>query len=118
MKCCEYDSITILFRVSFISFKLYLLFDWFGISCMTTDNFCFYLQNRLIQTSQTGGQRYCDASLFSIPWLYYTKHLSYSYFERNWLNSDKSFSNFTFQFCPRKNLKMFHFLVSYLVIKN
>ncbi len=26
-----------------------LLFDWFGISCMTTDNFCFYLQNRLIQ---------------------------------------------------------------------
>jgi hypothetical protein len=27
------------------------------LSCMTTDNFCFYLQNRLIQTSQTGGQR-------------------------------------------------------------
>jgi len=24
-----------------------LLFDWFGISCMTTDYFCFYLQNRL-----------------------------------------------------------------------
>jgi hypothetical protein len=33
-----------------------LLFDWFGISCTTTDIFCFYLQNRLIQTSQTGGQ--------------------------------------------------------------
>jgi hypothetical protein len=31
-----------------------LLFDWFGISFMPTDNFCFYLQNRLIQTSQTG----------------------------------------------------------------
>jgi hypothetical protein len=31
-----------------------LLFDWFGIGCMTTDNFCFYLQYRLIQTSQTG----------------------------------------------------------------
>ncbi len=31
-----------------------LLFVWFGIRCMTTDNFCFYLQNRLIQTSQTG----------------------------------------------------------------
>jgi len=31
------------------------LFDWFGISCRTTDNFCFYLQKRLIQTSQTGG---------------------------------------------------------------
>jgi hypothetical protein len=37
-----------------------LLFDWFGISCMTTVDFCFYLQNRLIQNSQTGGQRYTD----------------------------------------------------------
>ncbi len=46
-----------------------LLFDWFWISCMTTDNFCFYLQNRLIQTSQTGDQRYSDTSPFSIPWL-------------------------------------------------
>jgi hypothetical protein len=39
---------------------------------MTTDNFCFYLQNRLIQTSQTGGQWYSDTSpfsIFSIPWL-------------------------------------------------
>jgi hypothetical protein len=35
---------------------------------MTTDNFCFYLQNRLIQTSQTGGQRYSDTFPFSIPW--------------------------------------------------
>jgi len=33
-----------------------LLFDWFGISSMATDNFCFCLQNRLIQTTQTGGQ--------------------------------------------------------------
>ncbi len=46
-----------------------LLFDWFGISCMTTDNFCFYLQNRLIQTSQTEGQWYCDTSPFGIPCL-------------------------------------------------
>ncbi len=76
-----------------------LLFDWFGISWMTTDNFCFYLQNRLIQTGQTvdllfdwfgiscmttniffckthqsktgqtGGQWYSDTSPFSIPWL-------------------------------------------------
>ncbi len=46
-----------------------LLFDRFGISCMITDNFCFYLQNRLIQTSQTGGQRYSDISPFSIPWI-------------------------------------------------
>jgi hypothetical protein len=45
-----------------------LLIDWFGISCMKTVNFCFYLQNRLIQTSQTGGQRYSDTSPFSIPW--------------------------------------------------
>jgi len=44
-----------------------LLFDWFGISCMTTDIFCFYLQNRLIQNNQTGGQRYSDTSFFSIP---------------------------------------------------
>ncbi len=27
---------------------------------MTTDNFSFYLQNRQIQTSQTGGQWYSD----------------------------------------------------------
>jgi hypothetical protein len=45
-----------------------LRFDCFGISCMTTDNFCFYLQNRLIQTSQTGGQWYSDTSPFSTPW--------------------------------------------------
>jgi len=24
-----------------------LMFDWFGNRCMTTDNCCFYLQNRL-----------------------------------------------------------------------
>jgi hypothetical protein len=35
---------------------------------MTTDNFCFYFHNRLIQTSQTGGQWYSDTSPFSIPW--------------------------------------------------
>jgi len=39
-----------------------LLFDGFGV---TTDNFCSYLQNRLIQISQTGGQRYCDTSWLS-----------------------------------------------------
>ncbi len=37
--------------------------------CMTTDNFCFYLQNRLIQTGQTGGQQYSDASPFSVPYM-------------------------------------------------
>jgi hypothetical protein len=35
---------------------------------MPTDNFCFYLQNTLLQTSQTGGQRSSDTSPFSIPW--------------------------------------------------
>ena len=49
-----------------------LLFDWFGISCMTTDNFCFYLQNRLIQSCQTEGQWYSDTSPISIPWLKYS----------------------------------------------
>ncbi len=44
-----------------------LLFDWFGISCITTDNICFYLQNRLIKTSQTGGKQYRDTFNFSIP---------------------------------------------------
>jgi hypothetical protein len=36
---------------------------------MTTDNFCFYFQNRLIRTSQTGGQWYSDTSPISIPWV-------------------------------------------------
>jgi hypothetical protein len=44
-----------------------LLFDWFRISCMTSDNFCFCLQNRLIRTSQTGGQRYSDTSHLVFP---------------------------------------------------
>jgi hypothetical protein len=36
---------------------------------MITDNFCCYLQNKLIQTSVTGGLRYSETSPFSIPWL-------------------------------------------------
>jgi hypothetical protein len=36
---------------------------------MTSDNICFYLQNRQIQTSQTGGQWYSVTPPFSIPWL-------------------------------------------------
>jgi hypothetical protein len=31
----------------------------------------FFFQNRLIQTSQTGGQQYSDISPFSIPCLIY-----------------------------------------------
>jgi hypothetical protein len=34
---------------------------------MTTNNFCFYLKNRLIQTSQTGGQQYSDTSTLEFP---------------------------------------------------
>jgi hypothetical protein len=48
-----------------------LLFDWFGISCMSTDNFCLYLKNRQIQTSQAGDEWYSDTYPFSIPCLYY-----------------------------------------------
>ncbi len=35
---------------------------------MTADNFCFYLQKRLIQISQTEGQQCSDTSPFSVPW--------------------------------------------------
>jgi hypothetical protein len=35
---------------------------------MTTDYFHFYLQGRLIQTGQTGGQLHTDTSPFSVPW--------------------------------------------------
>ncbi len=48
-------------------YTIHLLFDWFGISSLNTDNLCIYLQNRLIPTSQTGGQWYRDTSPFSIP---------------------------------------------------
>ncbi len=42
---------------------------------MTTDIFRFYLQNRLIQTSQTGGQWYSDTSPFSSPWFVPSIHV-------------------------------------------
>jgi hypothetical protein len=44
-----------------------LLFDWFGISCMTTDNFWFYLQNRLIQTRRSTVQWYFPLK-YSLLW--------------------------------------------------
>jgi hypothetical protein len=46
-----------------------LLFDWFGISCMTSDDFCFYLQNRFILTGQTEGQLQSETSPLSVSWL-------------------------------------------------
>jgi len=50
---------------------------------MTTDNFCFYLLNRLIQTSQTGGQQYSDTSPFSIPYRGQRLHRSLSLRKRH-----------------------------------
>ncbi len=44
-----------------------LLFDWFGISCMTTENFSFSFAEQLIQKGQTGGEWYSDTSSFGIP---------------------------------------------------
>ncbi len=41
---------------------------------MTTENFCFYLQNRLIQTSQTVGQWYSDTSPFKYSLLTLSVH--------------------------------------------
>ena len=38
--------------------------------------FCFYLLNRLIQTSQIGGQRYSYTSPFGVPWNRMRKHSS------------------------------------------
>ncbi len=42
----EVNSTMILPPLVFPACTVDLLFDWFGISCTTTDNFCFYLQNR------------------------------------------------------------------------
>jgi hypothetical protein len=41
---------------------------------MTTEIFCFYLQNKLIQNSPIEGQWYSDASPFNIPWQNYLKN--------------------------------------------
>jgi hypothetical protein len=45
---------------------------------MTIDNYRFYLQNRLIQTGQTGGQLYSNTSPFSVPWIGYLRSFAYS----------------------------------------
>ncbi len=67
---------------------------------MTTDNFCFYLQNRLIQTDQTGGQLYSDTSPFSVPWLspvsvktLLHKKYNYYYLSKLHLNIDRNNNN-------------------------
>jgi hypothetical protein len=95
---CNFDFVEISFPMKCSSREYYrgkyhctidLLFDWFGISCMTTDNFC-YLQNRLIQTCQAGGQWYSDTSPFSIPWF---KHYKYLLKIQFWKKS-KNLSNY------------------------
>jgi hypothetical protein len=58
---------------------------------MTTDNYCFYLQNRLIQTCQTGGQWYSDTAPFSILWLSYPLINTLAYFFRNINDEENSF---------------------------
>ncbi len=50
--------------------SLYCWPDWFGISCMTADNFCFlFAKQTNTNQSNTGGQWYSDTSPFSIPWI-------------------------------------------------
>jgi hypothetical protein len=66
---------------------------------MTTDNFCFYLQNRQIQTSQTGGQR--DTSPLSIPW--YERSI------QNFLKNDKRFINFNLNSPTTKKESIGHY---------
>ncbi len=50
-----------------------LLFDWFGLVCFANKNKNCQLSYNWFQTSQTGGQRYSDASPFSIPCQWSTK---------------------------------------------
>jgi hypothetical protein len=49
MNCCEYGTrfspVKEYFRGKYHC-TIDLLFDWFGISCVTTHKFCFYLQNK------------------------------------------------------------------------
>ncbi len=70
-----------------------LLFDWFGICCMTTDNFCFYLQNRLIQTSQTGGQWFRDTVFYQVQCtLFYIENVAELFpAHYTWKVSEKGF---------------------------
>jgi hypothetical protein len=59
---------------------------------MTAENFCFYLQNRLIQTSQTGGQQYSDTSPLVFPGLGYSARKALAYLSSGlfaWIVSNK-----------------------------
>ncbi len=74
LSICDFDAILQGILKGEVSLYCWPPFDWFEISCMTTDNFCFYLQN-----SKTGGQWYSDTSPFSIPWIIVNKHLLDNY---------------------------------------
>jgi hypothetical protein len=74
---------------------------------MTTDYFCFYFQNRLIQTSQTGGQRNSDTSPFSIPFIYVLAYYSYHTLRKRggWL-----------EYHPKVDIRNYYGGVTYLMI--
>ena len=77
---------------------------------MTTDNFCFYWQNRLIQTSQKGGQLYSDTSPFSTPWS--EPPTNFTWQEKAWvkfstLEMSSVMHALTMQYLPKRpNLKL------------
>jgi hypothetical protein len=66
---------------------------------MTNDNFCFYLQNRLIQTSQTGGQQYSDTSPFSIPCIMAKNRRHWV----SWYTNNGNLNTMTLEICPHEN---------------
>jgi hypothetical protein len=51
------------------------------------------LQNRLILTSQTGGQRYSDTSPFSIPWFHILRSTAAAKSKKD-ISSEKEVSSF------------------------
>ncbi len=60
--------------------------------------FLFYLQNRPIWTSQTGGQWYSDTSPFSIPCLMHWLH-DLSHVECNWKKLIRRIKSCSIKFC-------------------
>jgi hypothetical protein len=62
-----------IFAFTFFFFKVALsctvdlLFDWFGLACFENKNKNCHLSYSLLQSSQTGGQRYSDTYPLSIP---------------------------------------------------
>ncbi len=70
------------------------------------------MQNRLIQTTQTGGQQYSDTSPFSIPCLGYRVCIQKAYYEyfsqlfsKFWIDKTFSRTNNYLEYLPRKSKK-------------